>query len=405
MKGESSMKVSDKNQNVIFRMFFKIAARHAGAIGIYVFIFLLLTFWITGSARQTEKNMFSASQLNVCIIDQDNSEASAALYDYIASRHHIITLPDNNTQGIEDNLYYRYIDYVLTIPKGFADRLQKSDAAGLLSVQTVPGSANSRFIDEQIKQYLLSIQMQLAGGMSLSDALSSTNDLLGKLPGTDIIASAKDVNTQAANTSLYYYLRYLPYILLNVIVLGVGIVLTIFRRKDFSNRIHCSSISSFSYERQLISACIAFSLGIWLFFIVIGALLYAKGINGIRPLFGIINSLVFSLVCLSIAYLSSSLSLSVKTGISSTVTMFANVVSLGMSFLCGIFVSQELLGAKVLMVAHFLPAYWYIRLNSMLAGFSTEKYNPETVILCLGVEILFIFANLSVAAAIDKRRR
>ena len=59
MKGESSMKVSDKNQNVIFRMFFKIAARHAGAIGIYVFIFLLLTFWITGSARQTEKNMFS----------------------------------------------------------------------------------------------------------------------------------------------------------------------------------------------------------------------------------------------------------------------------------------------------------------------------------------------------------
>ena len=405
MKGESSMKASDKNQNVIFKIFFKIAARHAGAISIYMFVFLLLTFWITASGKQTEKNMFSASQLNVCIIDQDNSQASAALYKYIASCHHIITLPDSNTQGIEDNLYYRYVDYVLTIPKGFEDRLQKSDTSGLLSVQTVPGSANSRFVDEQVRQYLLSIQMQLTGGMSLSDAISSTNDLLGKLPKTDIVSSAKDVNSQTASTSLYYYLRYLPYILLNVIVLGVGIVLTIFRRKDFSNRIHCSSISTFSYERQLISACIVFSLGIWLFFIAIGAILYAKGMNNVRPLFGIINSLVFSLVSLSIAYLSSSLSLSVKAGVNSTITMFANVVSLGMSFLCGIFVSQELLGAKVLMVAHFLPAYWYIRLNNMLAGFSTEKYNPETVILCLGVEILFIFANLSVAAAIDKRRR
>ena len=398
------MKASDKNQNVIFKMFFRIAARHASAIGIYVFIFLLLTFWITGSARQTEKNMFSASQLNVCIIDQDNSQASAALYDYIASCHHIITLSDNR-QDIEDNLYYRYVDYVLTIPKGFEAQLQKSDADGLLSVQTVPGSANSRFVDEQVKQYLLSVQMQLAGGMSLSDAISSTDNLLAGLPKTKIVSTANDVNNLATNISLYYYLRYLPYILLNVIVLGVGIVLTIFRKKDFSNRIHCSAISTFSYERQLISACIVFSLGIWLFFIAIGAVLYAKGINGIRPLFGIVNSLVFSLVSLSIAYLSSSLSLSVKAGVNSTITMFANVVSLGMSFLCGIFVSQELLGAKVLMVAHFLPAYWYIRLNNMLAGFSTEKYNPETVILCLGVEILFIFANLSVAAAIDKRRR
>ena len=127
------MKASDKSndRNVIFKMFFKIARKHAGAIGIYVFVFLMLTFWISGVQQKSETAMFSADQLNVCIEDQDLTPASSALSDYLASRHHIVTLADD-PQVTEDNLYYRYVDYVLTIPEGFSQKLQSGSTEDLV---------------------------------------------------------------------------------------------------------------------------------------------------------------------------------------------------------------------------------------------------------------------------------
>ena len=59
--------------------------------------------------------------------------------------------------------------------------------------------------------------------------------------------------------------------------------------------------------------------------------------------------------------------------------MIANLVGLGCSFLCGVFVPLELMGEGVIRVAHFLPPYWYDR-----AGDSLAELFP-----LLGVELLF----------------
>ena len=40
-----------------------------------------------------------------------------------------------------------------------------------------------------------------------------------------------------------------------------------------------------------------------------------------------------------------------------------NVISLGMSFTCGVFVSMSVLGKGVRAFAHFLPVYWYEIVN------------------------------------------
>ena len=397
------MKASDKSndRNVIFKMFFKIARKHAGAIGIYVFVFLMLTFWISGVQQKSETAMFSADQLNVCIEDQDLTPASSALSDYLASRHHIVTLADD-PQVTEDNLYYRYVDYVLTIPEGFSQKLQSGSTEDLVSVQTIPGSTSSRFIDEQISQYIKTLQMYLAGGQTPAQAIRSTEDSLAALPSPDVMTFSSD--TADIDVSFYYYMRYLPYVLLNTIILGVGIVLTIFRKKDFSDRIRCSAISGRSFERQMILASIVFSVAVWALFLTVGFCIYHSSMLGLKPAIGILNTFLFTIVSLSIAYLSGSLSTGTKTG-TSTINMFSNVVSLGMAFLCGIFVNQSLLGPQVLAVAHFLPAYWYIRLNDSLMNLSTGGIDSHEVILCFGIEILFIIANLSIAGAVDQKVR
>ena len=69
------------------------------------------------------------------------------------------------------------------------------------------------------------------------------------------------------------------------------------------------------------------------------------------------------------------------------VNVITQVVSLGMSFLCGVFVDQSMLGDGVLAVARFLPAYWYIRVNRMIEG--SEPLDTNTIILALSIQLGF----------------
>ena len=71
------------------------------------------------------------------------------------------------------------------------------------------------------------------------------------------------------------------------------------------------------------------------------------------------------------------------------INIATNIIGLGMSFLCGVFVPQELLSEKVLDVSRFLPAYWYVRTNDMLAGISGEIFSTSSYLTYIGIQLLF----------------
>ena len=61
-----------------------------------------------------------------------------------------------------------------------------------------------------------------------------------------------------------------------------------------------------------------------------------------------------------------------------------------MCFTCGVFIPTNLLGDNVLAVARFLPVYWYIKANSMIA--ETEPYSLNGVLQCYGILLAFAAA-------------
>lgn len=85
-----------------------------------------------------------------------------------------------------------------------------------------------------------------------------------------------------------------------------------------------------------------------------------------------LNSFVFLLFVIATALL-----ISCFTPNDNTVNILANIISLGMAFLCGVFVPQSVLPDSVLGAAKFLPAYWYVRVNNMLGGFGKEVFDME----------------------------
>ena len=46
------------------------------------------------------------------------------------------------------------------------------------------------------------------------------------------------------------------------------------------------------------------------------------------------------------------------------INMISNMLVLSMSFLCGVFINQELLSDGIVKAAHFMPLYWYTMLKS-----------------------------------------
>ncbi len=83
----------------------------------------------------------------------------------------------------------------------------------------------------------------------------------------------------------------------------------------------------------------------------------------------------------------------------------ANIVALGMSFLCGVLVDMELLGSGVRMVAQFLPVYWYETANITLYEFgSMTMEQRNSVWLSIGIQLAMAVSILCIALIIKKKR-
>ena len=147
---------------------------------------------------------------------------------------------------------------------------------------------------------------------------------------------------------------------------------------------------------QIVLGSILFVMSVWLIFLLAAIFLNGTFFHGIAW-YAVLNSFVFLLIAAAIAILIAAFSPS-DTG----VNVIANVIGLGMSFFCGIFVPQAYLGDGVLMVARFLPAYWYVKINNMLVGSSGEAFSLARYWQYLGIELLFVLVLFLAAAAVRK---
>ena len=199
---------------------------------------------------------------------------------------------------------------------------------------------------------------------------------------------------------MYYFFQYLPYVTLMILMCGLSPVLMTFHEKKIDARIHCSALANIRISSQLGLACFAYVFFIWIVFLVVAfALTGPSQFFSAAGLMCILNSGVFMLIATAIALLLGSFNLDMNI-----VNMVSNILALGMSFLCGIFVPQSILGDKVLAIGRFLPAYWNVRVINMLSPFSDDTLSMPTYWMCIGIQLLFFAALFSVYLAVEHRK-
>ena len=367
----------------VYKAFMKIARKKSRAMLIYIVVFLAIS--VVYSLSDSSDSIFTDTQLKVCIFDDDDTAESRALTDFVYSRH-IRSDVSRDHDSITDALYYGAItgtDCVFVINKGYSESLAAGRTDGLFTFYTMHGSYQETMMQTQLGEYIRSVAAYTAAGEELPEAVAHAGEAVSKR--TEVRLTASDTGDPEYSKTFSVYFLFMVYILLAGMMNTLCPVLTTMNRRDVRFRTNCSSIRPLSCSLQIFAGSLTLVVAIWLVFMIAGAVMNG-GYHG-KGWIAVLNSFVFALVAASISLVASCFSLNPNL-----MNLFAQIISLGLSFLSGVFVEQSLLGDKVLSVARLFPAYWYVRANNMLSGLDGAVYDGAEIARCIMIEAAYALA-------------
>lgn len=368
----------------VFKTFWDVVKKYKGTVILYTV--LLIVFGGLNHQANEEQTTFVNVKPDVLIINKDeNIGLTKNLINYIEENTNIVKVSDNE-EAIDDALFYRDVNYVIYIPKNYRnDTLNGLDPElDIKSTKDYQASLANMILTRYLK-----LQKVYLVNNNEEETINLINSILNKKASVKIQSS---IDT-ATITKVTSYFNFASYSIMASVIFIICLVLSSFQERNIKKRRLISSMNYKKHNRILLLSSLLFALIIWLVYVVLGVIIIGDSIISIRGLIYVINTLIFTIVSLTLALLISTL-VNNKDAVSGIV----NVVALGQAFLCGAFVPAEMLPDTVLKIAHVLPVYWFIDSNNLLL--EIEKINLTTLkpimfntLIILLFAIFFILIN------------
>lgn len=384
----------------VYKAYFKIIKKNIGQLSIYLIIFLLFAI-IFGKVSTSPKDTdFESTKVNISIINKDeNSKFISGLRDYLKENANIVDV-GTSKEDLQDALFFREAEYIITIPKGFTKEILKGNKDINIEKTVIPNSTSEIYMDNLINRYLNTVKMYTSTIDNISQAKLVSNVNKDLSHTTDVKIKTYD-NDYSNNASCANYYNFFAYSMFAVLILGISLVMISFNNKDLKRRNLASSLSMKNMNIQMVFANITYAVVVWFVMIIASFIMFKNYMFTINGLLSLLNSFVFTLAALSISILISNLVTS-RNALSAVV----NVIALGSCFISGVFVPQQYLGDTVLSIAKFNPTYWYVKANddiAILVNYSNENMRPifMSMIIVLG----FALAVYAVTLVVIKQKR
>lgn len=363
---------------IVFKTFLKILKKNKFIIILYTGI--LLTIAIGNLSTLKSGNMsFTESKPDILIINKDKKNIiTDNLVNYIKKNSNIIKVKDTE-EARDDAIFYQDVDYIIYIPNNYSIDFMNGNNPRIKIKKT--HNYNSSYSEMILTRYLNTAntyQKSIKDEKLLVEKINETLDQKTRVK----ITSKLD---QTALEKSTYYFNFISYSILACLIYIISLILSSFNSEKIRKRINISSTSYKKNNRILFISNILFSLCIWILYLGIGYLFCDDVIFTSHGLIYIINSLIFTICVTSMAFLIGNL-VSNRDAINGIM----NVIALGSSFLCGVFVPLEWIPDSVQLVAHIIPTYYYVTVNNKVS--SLEIINFETLKpLITNMVILIIF--------------
>jgi ABC-2 type transport system permease protein len=381
----------------ILKTYFKVIKKNLPSLLIYIVIFLAISVLMTKFNGSSANASFQETKTKVVFLDKDNTPLTKGLKDSLDPSSDFFNYADNK-EDLSDALFFHTIQYIVRIPEGFTQKFLNGENVSV--EKTVGQNAISGVnIDLIINNYFSTARLYNKNIPDISQ------DQLVKYV-KDSISQKTEVTTKSYGSSSNLetatpYFNFASYSVLVVIFLGVSTVMLVFNKKDLRNRNLASPVKSTSMSIQIFIGHFVLMLIAWIFAVILSLFLCGTDIIGKNFALLCLNLLCVSIACLSISFFIANFI--TNRGVLHAVT---NVLSLGLSFVSGIFVPQELLSGTLLSVAHFTPTYWYVKATNdigSLSAFNSDTLSP--IFNAMLIQIGFAAAFFALTMAVSRQRK
>lgn len=383
----------------VFKVYFKIIKANIKQMSIYLIIFLAISLIYSFSATPKREEGFSQTKTKVAFINLDEDTALIRGFKEYLSKYVNFVDVENKQDKLQDALFFREVEYIVTIPKNFTKDFLQGKAVEIEKT-TVPNSTTKMYVDMAINKYFNEARIYVNNIPGITE-----ENLAGevvKSASSEIEVKLKTFGDKKQNNAFaVYYFNFLAYSLFAVLILGVSSNLLVFNNKNLKRRNLCSPMKDRTFNMELIIANLAFALVSYGIMTIFGFILNRENMMTYNGLLLCINGLVFTIAALSISFL---VGLFIKNR--NAQSSVANVLSLGFCFLSGVFVPQELLSDKCLTLASFNPTYWYVKANNAIGKLSNFGFdNLSSILTYMLIELGFAIAIFSVALVANKQMK
>lgn len=371
----------------VFSTFMKVTKKYIGTIIMYTCIFLSVALMVTKLNKQDYIESFKSTRLTVACFNHSDSVLADKLIQYISDNHDIKTDISEDLDSIRDEIYNRHIDYVLIIPEDFGTE-------HTVSAYKLPGSFSAEFMDMSVENFIKTYLAYDAMGVDENTAYENTLKTVSL--STEVAIS--DKSTKTVYSAEHYYYNYMPYILIMAIVTSLAPALMSFNEHEVEKRTLCSGMTIAKRNVSLALGCVLITFGITVIYFICSFVMYGSVMFTKAGALRMLNSVVYSLICLSISFFLSSFIKSVNT-----VNIFSNAFGLGSSFICGVFVPRQFLADGVLKAGRFFPAYWYVNNEEEFSNLAAAS--TSSVMLNFGIQLLFAVTFMVLAIVISSKKK
>ena len=365
----------------VFRKFFKVALAVKSRLIVAVCVGIFMIVFLNSQSDTSKTTKFESTNLSIAVIDEDDSEISRGIVEYLKSIHSVDTTK-HREDLYNDRLFYQDIVSKVVINKGSGENIlngKEADITNLYNESTPLGL----FVNNQIIEYLSIVQKKVNEGKEVKVALDEAKEAMDS---TNFV-SVMEEKTDAEGFAISF--NFLPYVVMVTLFSSVLYAMLAFNEKEVKNRTLISSITPVQRGLGLVMGCICLSTLIYA--VLLGASVYfgRKQIPSTRALIlEVINLFIYTIVCNMVIFLVTVCS----SKLNDSVMVVANGVSLTFAFLGGSFVPAEYLSESVKRVGRFTPNYWYsMAVDKMVDGASISSIASAFFMqIAIGLAILGI---------------
>lgn len=374
----------------VFKTFLKILNKNKIMVIIYT-VLLLLFGGINMNSNEKATN-FIASKPDILIVNRDEEVGiTKDFIKYITENSNTPIVADNE-DARNDALFYEDVDYIVYIPENFHNDFMNGETPEIEIKRS--GDYNSEFAEMLIKRYLSVAKNYRKSFKTEEEIIEKTNETLSKNVEANITSK---LDTNSLNRVAFYY-NFASYSITACLIYIICTVLQVFNSEKIRKRTVISSKDYKKHNRELLLSNCIYSLVVWGLYVIASFVLLGDTMMGYHGMLFVLNALIFTINATALSFLIGSL-VSNKNAI----TGIVNVIGLGSSFLCGVFVPLEYLPNSVKTIAHVLPTYYYVKNNeciSILENLNFETFKPlmQNSLILITFTIVFIIISNFIAS-------